>query len=148
MGTVFLGDTISLDSFAEEQTGSVSPFYSDLESLGKSEALQESIRTTGAVVMVWKEFAMADDPDLYAGNYEYQVPIFVFTDKTPKKHPKETDQLTFTFVTDGIGNAVSQAKAAAGSKNVTIIGSASTTRESIIAGLADELHLDILPEIS
>ncbi len=52
--------------------------------------------------MAWKEFAMAEDPDWFAGNYEYQVPIFVLTDMPPKKCPKETDKLTFTFVTDGI----------------------------------------------
>jgi hypothetical protein len=32
---------------------------------------------------------MAEDPDWMADNYEYQVPIFVFTDKAPEKHPKE-----------------------------------------------------------
>jgi len=95
--------------------------------------------------MAWKEFAMAEDPDWFAGNYEYQVPIFVFTDKVPKKHPKETDKLTFTFVIDGIKSAIRQAKAAAGDKNVTIIGSASTSQQCIGAGLADELHIDIIP---
>jgi len=63
----------------------------------------------------------------------------------PKKHPKETDKLTFTFVTDGIKSAVQQAKAAAGNKNVTIIGSASTIQQCLKAGLADELHIDIIP---
>ena len=116
-----------------------------LDTLRNSEVLRESIRTTGSVVMAWKEFAMAEDPDWFAGNYEYQVPIFVFTDKAPKKHPKETDKLSFTFVTDGIENAIRQAKAAAGNKNVTIIGSISTTQQCLKAGLADELHIDIIP---
>jgi len=107
--------------------------------------LQESIRTTGSVVMAQKEFAMAEDPDWFPGNYEYQVPIFVFTDKAPEKHPKETDRLTFTFVTDGIESAVRQAKLAAGRKNVTIIGSVTTVREVLNAGLADELEIDIIP---
>ncbi len=137
MGKVILGLTISLDGFAEDINGSVGALYPDLDTLRNTEVLRESIRTTGSVVMAWKEFAMAEDPDLYAGNYEYQVPIFVFTDKAPKKHPKETDELTFTFVTDGIESAVRQAKAAAGKKNVNIIGSASTTEQCIKAGLAD-----------
>ncbi|MCE8425421.1 MAG: hypothetical protein J5U17_06545 [Candidatus Methanoperedens sp.] len=83
---------------------------------------------------------MAEDPDWFAGNYEYQVPIFVLTDKAPKKHPKETDKLTFTFVTDGIKNAIRQAKAAAGDKNVTIIGRVATVQQVLNAGFADELH--------
>jgi dihydrofolate reductase len=59
--------------------------------------------------------------------------------------PKQTDQLTFTFVIDGIQSAVRQAKAAAGDKDVTIIGAASTARQVLKAGLADELHVDIMP---
>lgn len=85
MGKVILGVTISLDGFAEDSNGSVGALYPDLDTIQDTEAMRESIRTTGAVVMAWKEFAMAEDPDFYAGNYEYQVPIFVFTDKAPQK---------------------------------------------------------------
>ncbi len=145
MAKVILGVTISLDGFAEDSNGSVGALYPDLETLRNTEILRESQRNTGEVVMAWKEFAMARDPDWFAGNYEYQVPIFVFTDKSPERHPKETDTLTFTFVTDGIKSAVMQAKAAAGDKNVAIIGSAGTTGQCISAGLADELHIDIIP---
>jgi hypothetical protein len=45
--------------------------YPDLDTLRNTEVLQESIHTTGSVVMAWKEFAMAEDPDWFAGNYEY-----------------------------------------------------------------------------
>lgn len=145
MGKVILGVTMSLDGFAEDSNGSVGALYPDLDTLRNTEVLQESIHTTGSVVMAWKEFAMAEDPDWFAGNYEYQVPIFVFTEKEPKKHPKETDKLTFTFVTDGIKNAVRQAKVAAGRKDVTIIGSAATVQQVLNAGLADELHIQIIP---
>ncbi len=88
---------------------------------------------------------MAHDPDSYAGNYEFQVPIFVLTHTVPHRRPKETAQLTFTFVTDGIERAVQQAKAAAGPKDVTIIGGAMTAQQCLDAGLADELHIDIMP---
>jgi dihydrofolate reductase len=145
MGKVILGLTISLDGFAEDIHGSVGSLYPDLETLRDTEVLKQSIRSTGSVVMSKKEFEMADDPDWFAGNYEYQAPIFVFTDQAPQKHPKETDGLTFTFVTDGIQGAVRQAKAAAGGKDVTIIGSASTARQCLRAELADELHIDIIP---
>ena len=109
--------------------------YPDLDILQNTEIMREAIRTTGAVVMAWKEFAMAEDPNWYAGNYEFQVPIFVFTDKAPKRHPKETDKLTFSFVTDGIDSAIRQAKAAAGNKDVTIIVAQ--------APCNNELHIDI-----
>ena len=145
MAKVILGVTISLDGFAEDSEGSVGALYPDLDQLRNTDLLQKSIRNTGSVVMAWKEFAMAEDPDWFAGNYEYQVPIFVFTDRVPEKHPKETDRLTFTFVTDGIASAVRQAKVAAAQKDVTIIGSAATVPQVLNAGLADELEIDIFP---
>jgi dihydrofolate reductase len=145
MAKVILGVTISLDGFAEDYNGSVGTLYPDLAMYDTTDVMREAVQDTGAVLMAWKEFAMAEDPDWFAGNYEFQVPIFVVCDKSPKKHPKETGRLTFTFVTDGMDNAVRQAKAAAGDKNVTIIGSAVTTRECLKTGLVDELHIDIIP---
>lgn len=145
MGKVILGMTMSLDGFINDRNGSVAALYPDLAALRDTEPLSESIRNTGAVVMGRNSYAMADDPDWFAGNYEYQVPIFVLTHKPPEKHPKETDDLTFNFVTDGIENAIRKAKAAAGDKDVNVIGAASTAQQCLKAGLADELHVDIMP---
>ena len=145
MAKVILGTTISLDGFINDRSGSVSALYPDLAALRETETLRESIQNTGAVVMGRNSFAMADDPDSIADNYEYQVPIFVLTHHPPIKQPKENDRLTFTFVMDGIQSAIAQAKAAAGDKDVTVIGAASITRQCLSAGLADELHIDIMP---
>ena len=145
MGKVVLGMTMSLDGFINDRNGSVATLYPDLVALRDTEPLSESIRNTGAVVMGRNSFAMAEDPDWFVGNYEYQVPIFVLTHKPPEKHPKETNDLTFTFVTNGIESAIGQAKVAAGDKDVNVIGAASTTQQCLQAGLADELHIDIMP---
>lgn len=145
MGKVVLGVTISLDGFAEDISGSVGALYPDLELLHTTDVLKESIQTPGAVVMAWKEFAMAENPDWFAGNYEYQLPIFVVTNRIPMEHPKETAELTFTFVTDGFVSAIHKAVLAAGEKVVTIIGSADTTRHCLKSRLVDELQVDILP---
>lgn len=145
MGKVILGTTISLDGFVNDRNGSVEVLYPDLATLPDTEPLYESIRDTGAVVMGRHSFDMAEDPDWFAGNYEYQVPIFVLTHQAPEKMPKQTAQLTFTFVTDGIESAIRQARAAAGDKDVTIIGAPSTAQQCLKAGLADELHVDIMP---
>jgi len=48
-------------------------------------------------------------------------------------------------VTDGIESAIEQAKAVAGEKDVTVIGAASTAQQCLRAGLANELHIDIMP---
>lgn len=142
---VIVGMTISLDGFVNDRSGSVGALYPDLETLRDTKPMQESIQNTGAVVMGWNAYAMAQDPDSFAGEYEYQVPIFVLTHEVPKRRPKETDRLSFTFVTDGIESAIEQAKTAAGDKDITVIGGASTAQQCIEAGLADELHIDIMP---
>jgi len=145
MGKVILGMTMSIDGFINDPSGSVEALYPDLAALQETEPMKEALQKTGSVVMGRNSFAMAEDPDKIAGNYEYQVPIFVLTHQPPKRHPKETDRLTFTFVTDGIESAIAQAKAAAGDKDVTVIGAASTAQQCLKAGLADELHIDIMP---
>jgi dihydrofolate reductase len=145
MGKVVLGMTMSLDGFINDRNGSVEVLYPDLIALRDIDPLKESIQNTGAVVMGRNSFAMSEDPDWFAGNYEYQVPIFVLTHQPPKKHPKETDTLTFTFVTNGIESAIRQAKAAAGDKDVNIIGATNTAKQCLEAGLADELHVDMMP---
>jgi hypothetical protein len=79
MAKVIAGMTISLDGFVNDRRSSVAALYPDFASLRQSERLQEAIENTGAVVMGRQAYAMADDPDWYAGNYEFQVPIFVLT---------------------------------------------------------------------
>ena len=145
MAKVILGMTMSLDGFINDRNGSVAALYPDLETLRNTEPMRKSIRNTGAVVMGWNSYAMAADPDSYAGSYEYQVPIFVLTHQVPKRLPKETGKLTFTFVTDGIESAIRQAKVAAGDKEIAVIGGASTAQQCLKAGLVDELHIDIMP---
>lgn len=137
--------TISLDGFVNDSSGSVASLYSDFESLQASEYLRETIQKTGAVVMGRNAFAMSEDPDWYANNYEFQVPIFVLTHEIPDKKPKETDKLSFTFVIDGLESAINQAKLAAGTNDVTVIGGPSIIRQCIRAGVADELHVDVMP---
>lgn len=145
MSKVILGLTMSLDGYAEDINGSVNPLYSDLEQLSESEVMDEFKMDTGAVVMSGKEFYMADDLDGYADGYEFQGPIFIFTEKVPEKHPKENDQISFTFITSGIEDAIRQARIVAGEKSVNIIGSAFTANECLKTDLIDELQVDIVP---
>jgi dihydrofolate reductase len=143
MGKVIGGMTHSLDGFVSDDHGDVGRLYPDLGELRNTEVLQEEIQATGAVVMGRNSYNMGD-PDSFAENYEFQVPIFVLTHHVPEKKPKETKLLTVTFVTDGIGSAIAKAKAAAGDKDVIVIG-ASTSQQCITAKLCDELHIGIMP---
>ena len=143
MGNVIVGATMSLDGFMNDRNGDVSRLYPNLEELRGTEMLQEEIRMTGAVVMGRRAYDMGEG-DLT--DYEYQVPIFVLTHHVPETAIKgENDQLTVTFVTDGIERAIEKAIAAAGDKHVMVVGGANTAQQCLRAGLVDEIHMGIVP---
>jgi dihydrofolate reductase len=74
----------------------------------------------------------------------YHAPVFVLT-----HHARAPIEMlggtTFHFVTDGIGAALAQAKAAAGDRDVKVAGGVATVRQYLLAGAIDELHLAIAP---
>jgi dihydrofolate reductase len=144
MARVIVGMTTSLDGFVADESGSASRLYPDLTALRGTAYMNEAIEETGAVLMGKRTFEMGD-PDSYVGNYEYQVPIFVLTHEPPVVAPKQDEHLTFTFVTDGVEAAVAQATAAAGDKAVQVVGGPALVRQLFVAGLVDELHVDVMP---
>jgi dihydrofolate reductase len=74
----------------------------------------------------------------------YHAPVFVLTHHAREPQPMEGGT-TFYFVTDGIGSAMAQARAAAGDGDVAIQGGATTVNQYLAAGLIDELRLHISP---
>ena len=74
----------------------------------------------------------------------YHTPVFVLT-----HHPRPSIAMaggtTFHFVTGGIREALADATAAAGSKDVRVGGGVATVRQYLTAGLVDEMHLAIAP---
>lgn len=147
MAYVIVGMTVSLDGFVADSSGSAAPLYYDLEELQSTDYMRALIDETGSVLMGRRAFEMAEDPDWFVGNYEFQVPLFVLTHEPPKVLPKQDERLTFTFVSDGIEAAVEAASAAAGDKAVTVVGGASVVQQVLRAGLADELRMDVIPVI-
>jgi dihydrofolate reductase len=75
----------------------------------------------------------------------YRMPVFVLTHR-PHDQVLKGDT-TFTFVTDGIDSAIRQARAAAGEKNVHVMGGASLIQQALSAGLVDSLHLHVAPVV-
>jgi len=150
MAKIVLGTTMSLDGFICDREGQIGRLYADLFAEGAGPArdnpiLKDALRDTGAVVMGRRAYDMTPDPDAYADNYEFQVPLFILTHQPPTKHPRENENLTITFVTDGIESAISQAAAAAGNRDVVIIGGANTGQQALRSGLVDELQIDVMP---
>jgi dihydrofolate reductase len=106
-----------------------------------AEVLDEAFRNLGAVVLGRRMFDLAqgwgDDPPFHA-------PVFVLTHRGQEPLVKEGGT-TFTFVTDGIESALDQAQAAAGDKDVSVAGGASTVQQYLKAGLLDELQIHVVP---
>ncbi len=140
MGKVAFGMTMSLDGFVADRKGDVSILYPDMAEWGHTETAKEIIESTGTVVMGRHSYDMAVGGDW--SDYEFRVPIFVLTHHPPERPARGRD---FTFVTDGVENAIRQARAAAGDKDVTVVGGVDTGRQLLRAGLIDELHIDIMP---
>jgi dihydrofolate reductase len=69
-------------------------------------------------------------------------PLFVVTHQAPADGAEGG---VYTFVTDGIQSALEQAQAAAGDKDVTVMGGASTGRQYLAAGLVDEIQIHLVP---
>jgi dihydrofolate reductase len=86
---------------------------------------------------------MHDVVDGWGDDPGFGVPVYVVTHR-----PHETvvkGETTFEFVTDGIDAALEKARAAAGEKNVIVMGGADLLRQYLDAGAVDELTLTIAP---
>jgi dihydrofolate reductase len=71
-----------------------------------------------------------------------RVPVFVLSHDEPEDPPSGG---VYTFVTTGIEDALKHAKAAAGDKDVTVMGGADTGQQYLRAGLVDELSIHLVP---
>jgi len=68
--------------------------------------------------------------------------VFVVTHAAPAESPAGG---VYQFVTDGIESALARAQAAAGDKDVTVMGGADLGRQYLAAGLLDELEIHLVP---
>ena len=74
----------------------------------------------------------------------YHAPVFVLSHHAHAPIEMEGGT-TFHFVTDGFDAAYAQAGETAGADGIDIAGGASTVRQALLAGVIDELWLDIVP---
>jgi dihydrofolate reductase len=77
-------------------------------------------------------------------NPPYHSPVFVLTHYERPSQEMEGGTV-FHFVTDGIEAALASAHAAAGERDVRILGGASTVRQYLEARLIDEMHFAVSP---
>jgi uncharacterized protein YndB with AHSA1/START domain/dihydrofolate reductase len=117
-----------------------------------TELLEENTARTGAVIMGRNTFDVIDGPGGWGDEVGYAgplpdkhvPPVFVVTHTAPEKWRLGG---RIRFVTDGIESALRQAKAAAGDKEVVIMGGGDLCGQYLAAGLADTLVLHVAPMV-
>jgi dihydrofolate reductase len=143
MGKVFLDMVISLDGFIagpnDEGKGLHNWYFSPSGNAIK--ILDELQKSVGAMILGKRTFDIGDAQGGFADS-PYKVPHFVLTHEPRPSMNK--GGVVFTFV-DGIDNALEQAKAAAGDKDICIAGGARVAQQYLKAGLVDELQVHIAP---
>jgi dihydrofolate reductase len=102
------------------------------------EFLDEAFARLGAVVGGRGTYEAAEH---WGGSNPFGVPFFIVTHR-----PEEQADEGFTFVR-GVDAAVARAREAAEGKDVSVMGGADVIRQSLAAGLVDELSISIAPVI-
>jgi dihydrofolate reductase len=139
MGKVIAHATITLDGFMADKEGGVD-WMSDFGHTDQK-VLDTFIRQLGAVVGGANKTQTIEEGETPYGD-ELKIPVYLMTRKAHE--PVVKDRRTYTFVVNDIAQAVAAAKAAAGDKNVSLLGG-SITRQCLKLGLVDEIQLHVLP---
>lgn len=105
---------------------------------------------SGAVLMGRRTFDTVDGAwnaeRGYGADLDTRPPFFVVTRRAPDAY-RLADSHDFTFVTDGPAAAVERARAAAGDRDVFVMGGGALVGSGLRDGLLDELRLHVSPEI-
>lgn len=107
------------------------------------ELLEQAMRSVGAIISGRRNYDLAVPwwgPDGPGG--PARVPVVVVTHHPPEHSPEGG---VYTFVTGGIDEALTQARAAAGDKDVAVMGGADIGQQFLRAGLLDELSIHLVP---
>ena len=115
--------------------------------------VEEITDHTGAYVMGRRMFSGGEGPweadpnarGWWGDEPPFHVPVFVVTHHA--RVPLELTGTTFTFVTDGVASAITQARAAAGDRDVQVAGGADVVAQALALGLLDELQLHTAPVV-
>jgi dihydrofolate reductase len=118
-------------SYAEEPRG---------EATGADkEFLDQGIARVGAIVGGRNTYEAAE---AWGGQNPFGAPFFIVTHR-PEDEPSDSG---FTFV-DGLDEAITRAKEAAGGKDVFVMGGADLIRQALRAGHVEELSISIAPVV-
>ena len=149
MANVTFSLSMSLDGFVAGPSDEIDPLHDWLfggehpSRAGFGSMTEESravldagIDNLGAVVVGRTTFEVSGR---WGGTGPFGAPTFVVTHAPPTEHRGE-----FTYVTEGVEAAIEQARAAAGEKDVSVMG-AIVPQQALHARLVDEFVIHLIP---
>lgn len=115
--------------------------------------VEESFANIGATIMGRNMFGGHPGPwdpnnpwnGWWGAQPPFHHPVFVLTHHA--REPLQLQGTTFTFVTDGIGAALEQARHSARGKDVSLAGGANAAQQYLAAGLVDEMEISLVPAL-
>jgi dihydrofolate reductase len=113
-------------------------FFSDADVAGVNGQLVDEVMATGAVVAGRGTFELAGG---WAGDHHDGVPIWVLSRREPGIDVSQWPLVTYV---NDVRTAMSEAKRAAGDKDVLVHGAA-TAQLALAAGVLDELEIHLVP---
>ncbi len=158
MGSVGAGFSMSLDGFIAEANNDTQRLFAwmfqgdtdytvsmgdrevDLKVTDEgAEQFESAMVSMGAIV---SGRGMFDAAQAWGGRHPLGAPVIVVTHQIPEEW--DYDGSPFTFVTEGVEEAVARAQAIAGDKSIGV-GGADLARQCLKAGLLDEIGIDLVP---
>jgi dihydrofolate reductase len=109
-----------------------------LVGVGINGRVVDEFMATGAVVAGRGTFEPAGG---WGGDHHDGVPIFILSRRAPEDEPLQWPLVTYV---DDVTTAMSEAKRAAGEKNVLVHG-AGVARLALAAGVLDEIQIHLVP---
>ncbi len=147
MNRTILYCSVSVDGYATGPDGDLSRLHRWLFDFDRnvgtsySDELTERFREAGAIVFGRRTYDSGQEP--WGDEEVFAAPVFVVThDPMPAVAKNGT---VFTFVEGSAERILEVARAAAGDRDVVIMGSPDVAGQFLRAGLVDALHLHLVP---
>jgi dihydrofolate reductase len=158
MGTVSMQASMSLDGYIADPSDRVGPLFDwygngDVEFTGADpdRVFRVSAASADYLRSAWANIRagvigrrLFDLTNGWNGRPPVGEAVFVVTHQPPTNWT--FPDAPFTFVTDGVGSAVAQAKAFAGDKDISV-SPGNIGGQAIEAGLVDEVRVDLVPVV-
>lgn len=160
MGKVIAAASMSLDGYIAKQDNTIGRLFDWLQA-GDVEIPTATpditFHLTQASAGYWHEWTsqlgalvcgrtLFDFTDGWNGRHTMDVPVVVVTHQVPTDWIAAHSEAPFSFVTDGVAEAVRQAKAIAGERTVAV-AAGTIAGQCLALGLLDEIAVDLVPVV-